>query len=288
VQLGGAHLAAGQHKLTVVVTDKDPASVDYIYTGTYGDVTLSSYHDHGYSAGVDLITAVPIKNVTSSSLAAAFNNDGIATDGLSERPDIGPSTQSLGLSEQAMTAKGFGPGQTPTVDGVVFTMPQVAHSASDNALSFGQTVMLPVGTDGQYPKAETVELLVASTCQSTPAPSPAGQLTMNFQDPDNPGQLLTSDQMLPSVGLWTGAAAAAVPASDNIGGISPAATFDYIDSAGTKDTAFKSTIYHVTFLVPALRAGLALQSVTLPDLNSTFTKTCDRPNLHVLALTTTG
>jgi hypothetical protein len=288
VQLGGAHLAAGQHKLTVVVTDKDPASVDYIYTGTYGDVTLSSYHDHGYSAGVDLITAVPIKNFTSSSLAAAFNNNGIATDGVDGAPDIGPSTSGLGLSEQAMTAQGFGPGQSPTVDGVQFTMPQVAHSAADNVLTYGQTVMLPAGTDGQYPPAETVELLVASTCKATPLLSPATQLTMNFQNPDSPGQYLTNDQMLPSVGLWTDPATGPVAAQDNIGGVSAAATFDYVDANGVKDTTHQATIYHVRFLVPALRAGLPLESVTLPDLGSTFTKTCDRANLHVLALTTTG
>jgi hypothetical protein len=287
VQLGGARLEAGPHKLTVVVTDKDPASVDYVYNGSYGDVTLSNYHDHGYSAGVDLITAVPIKNVTSSSFPASFNNDGIATDGVNELPDIGPSTQSIGFSEQAMTAKGFGPGQTPIVDGVPFAMPQVATWVYDNTLSYGQTVMLPAGTDGQYPKAKTVELLVASTCKSTPLPSPATQLTLNFQDPDNPGQHLTSDQMLPAVGLWTGPAAGPVAPNDNIGGVSPAATFDYIDLGGVKNTTSQATIYHVTFLVPALRAGLALESVTLPDLGSTFTKTCDRPNLHVLALTTT-
>ena len=287
LQLGGARLAAGQHKLTVVVTDKDPASVDYAYNGTYGGVTLTDYRDHGYSAGVDLITAVPIKNVTSSSLPAAFNNDGIAADGVDGPPDIGPSTQSIGLSEQAMTAKGFGPGQAPVVDGVQFTMPQVATWVYDNVLSYGQTVMLPAGSDGQYPKAKTVELLVASTCKSTPLPSPAGQLTMNFQDPDNPGQHLTSDQMLPSVGLWTSPAAGPVAPSDNIGGVSPAATFDYVDSGGAKNTTYQATIYHVTFLVPGLWVGLPLESVTLPDLGSTFTKTCDRPNLHVLALATT-
>jgi hypothetical protein len=287
VQLGGARLAGGQHTLTVVVVDKDPASVPGPYNGTYDGITLTNYTDNGYSAGVDFLTVVPIKNVTSSSFLASFNNDGIAADGVDDPPAIEPSLPSIGLSEQAMTAKGFGPGQTPVVDGVPFPMPQVATWSYDNTLSYGQTIMLPAGTDGQYPQAKTVELLVASTCQATPRPSPASQLTMNFQDPANSGQYLTSDQMLPAVGLWTSPATGPVAPQDNIGGVSPAATFDYVDSNGAKDTTRQATIYHVTFPVPALRIGSRLQSVTLPDLGSTFTKSCVQPNLHVLALTTT-
>jgi hypothetical protein len=288
VQLGGARLKPGQHTLTVVVAEKDPSSIAGLYNGTYGGITLTNYNDNGYSAGVDFFTVVPIKNVTSSSFLASFNNDGIAADGVvGDPPAIEPSLPNIGFSEQAMTAKGFGPGQAPTVDGVPFPMPQVATWSYDNTLSYGQTVMLPAGSDGQYPQAKTVELLLASTCHATPRPSPASQLTMNFQNPGDPDHPLTSDQMLPAVGLWTDPAAGPVAPSDNTGGVTPAATFDYVDSNRAKDTTRQATIYHVTFLVPALRIGSRLSSVTLPDLGSAFTKSCVQPNLHVLALTTT-
>jgi hypothetical protein len=91
---------------------------------------------------------------------------------------------------------------------------------------------------------------------------------------------------LPSVGLWTDPPTGPAAPSDNTGGVSPAATFDYLDVGGVKNTTSQATIHHATFLVPGWRAGRPLESVTLPDLGSPFAKTCDRPNLHVLALTT--
>ncbi|MFD1046804.1 hypothetical protein ACFQ1S_15230, partial [Kibdelosporangium lantanae] len=102
VPLGGARLLPGPHTITLKVIGANASSVDYVYNGQYGDITISNLHDHGHSAAVDFFTVVPINNVTYASFQDALNNDGIGSDGVVA--DIGPSASDSALSLQALAA----------------------------------------------------------------------------------------------------------------------------------------------------------------------------------------
>ncbi|MDQ2958526.1 MAG: hypothetical protein M3Y42_16395 [Actinomycetota bacterium] len=277
VQLGGAHLTAGSnHTLTVDVIGKNAASTDYVYTGTFGGQTLNGVHDNGYAAGIDFFTVVPINNVTATSFANAMNNHGIAVDS-SSAADIGPYIGKAALSQQTMTAAGFGPGATITVDGgtanqATFTMPTYPAGGPDNVMADGQSVPLPVPAQADY-----VDLLALSTCGNT-ASDPSVNLTVNFADGTN------SNTQLPAVPDWT----IGTPPPAGTPGITLAATLPYRDVGTGQDTAHPVYLYHLR-LPTQWRDGTPNSNVvsyTLPNLGSSFTETCNTPTLHVLAAAT--
>ncbi|WP_084022590.1 LamG-like jellyroll fold domain-containing protein [Amycolatopsis thermoflava] len=142
--LGGVHLTAGTHVLTVTVVGKNPSS-------------------SGYQAGIDYLTLAAINNVTAASFSAAMNNDGIAIDNTT------PANLDLwggnALSSAAMNAAGLAPGANVTVNGATFTMP-ASNGGYDNVIAAGQTIPFPAG---QQIKANAVGLLAASTCGTSPA-----------------------------------------------------------------------------------------------------------------------
>jgi hypothetical protein len=271
IQLGGIHVTANTtHTITVKIIGKNPSSTDATYNGTYGSITLTNYHDNGYAAGIDYFTIVPINSVTAANFNAAMNNHGIASDNTTPA-DIDPSTAHAGLSQQALSTAGFGPGATPTIDGVQFTMPAANTDQTDNIMANGQTIPLP-----QPVQANNIDLLALSTCGAT-ALSAAIELTVNFApDADHPDGS-TSNSPIPSVPDWL------QPPPAPTTGITLAATLPYHDVGTTPDTAHPASIYHLS--IPTQWSDRTAQSVTLPNLGSTFTN-CANPTLHILAMTT--
>lgn len=141
--LGGVHLTAGQHKITVKVVDKNASST-------------------GYNAGIDYLSAAPINNVTASSFAAAMNNHGVAADNTT--PANFDLAGGFALSNGALSAAGLAPGQSATVAGATFTIAAASAAGYDNVIANGQTIPFPTA---QQVRANAIGLLVASTCGAT-------------------------------------------------------------------------------------------------------------------------
>lgn len=293
VPLGGQHLVPGVHTITVDVVGKNSASTDYVHTGTYGSTTfggstivLSNFHDNGYSAAIDYFTVVPVNNVGTpcpagataigQCLQQAMNNNGVAVDNLTAA-NIGPSSPNVGLSRDALTLVGFGPGQTVTVDSATpaaatFTMPSYSAGSADNVVADSQTIPLPSPV-----LASSIDLLVLSTCGAVTA-NAATLVTVNYQDG------AYTSKTLPDIGDWSSAALADVAPATNTAGRTLAVTLPYRDVGITKDTTHTATIYHVQ--VPVAYTDDAVASVTLPSTGADFTNSCTTPTLHVLAMTT--
>ncbi len=165
--LGGVHLSAGVHKLTIKVTGKNAAS-------------------RGYKALVDYLTAIPINKVTAADFGAAMNNDGIAPDGT--RADFDLSANSL--STQTMAAAGYGPGATVQVNGATFTMPEARTDGTDNVIAIGQTIPFPAA---QQVRSTAISLLAAATCGDIPAAT----ATISYTDGGSP-----QDSRVPALTDW--------------------------------------------------------------------------------------
>ncbi|GAA0616807.1 SGNH hydrolase [Kribbella sandramycini] len=178
--LGGVHLTAGVHKLTIKVTGKNAAST-------------------GYKALVDYLTAIPINKVTAADFGAAMNNDGIAADGTKADLDLSSGS----LSAQSLAAAGYGPGATVQVNGATFTMPEARADGADNVIAIGQTIPFPAA---QQVKSTAISLLAAATCGNIPA----GTATINYADGGSP-----QDSRVPGLTDWvfqeTAAATAVLP-----------------------------------------------------------------------------
>lgn len=274
VALGGQHLQP---------TAADGSTITHTITV---DVVGQNASSTGSTAGVDFFTVVPINNVTagcpagatdvSQCLAQAMNNNGIAVDNTTPA-NIGPSADNAGISEQALTAAGFGPGQTVTVDSgtaaqATFTMPTNTAGTPDNVIADGQSIPLPQAT-----LANNVDLLVLSTCGST-AVSLSTQFLVNYDD----GAYTT--KLLPSIGDWNAAPLANAGPSSDTGGRTLVATLSYRDVGTAADTSHQVAIYHVQ--IPVDYTDDPVTSVTLPSTGADFTNACTTPTLHVLAMTT--
>lgn len=234
--LGGAHLTMGAHKLTIKVVDTNPASINARYL-----------------AGIDYLSVVPINNVTAANLTAAMNNHGISADGTVADLDLGFGS----LSAQAMTAAGYGPGTTATVNGATFTMPPTRSDGMDNVIAIGQTIPFPAG---QQIKASAVGLLVAATCGATPDTSGAISYT------DDTTQNTPFAKVDDWVGMPTDFASLTLPYRN--------------DGAASNPT-----------LRPRLRAlfvpadpSKTLKSITLPNYGTSLVPRSCSPALHVLAI----
>ncbi|MBM7775523.1 hypothetical protein JOD54_005727 [Actinokineospora baliensis] len=148
VPLGGAHLAAGTHKLKITVAGKHASST-------------------GYKVGVDYFGAVAFAAATAVDFTSAMNNNGIAPEGTAADLDTNGAAS---ISAQTMAAAGLAPGSLFTVDGATFVMPAHRADGNDNVIAHGQTIPLPVA---QQVKASAVGLLVVDTCYSVPQRSGA-------------------------------------------------------------------------------------------------------------------
>jgi len=257
VFLGGVHLTAGTHVLQITVTGADPSST-------------------GDNAGLDFTEAVPVTGAGESSLTAAMNNLGIASDGAASFAggfDLKGAPSGKNLSLQAMTSAGITPGTgtaagaTFSVNGATFTMPQLRTSGgtvvADNVIPDGQTIPLP------SVKATDVALLVANTC-GTQAGSPALKATLNYANGGASQPLVSS---VPDWSLPRGYAAAAL---------------SHWDVGTTVSTTAQPGLYEV--VLPA-NPALTLSSITLPVppvnfLTGTHSCTTSANVLHILAIGT--
>jgi hypothetical protein len=187
--LGGAHLAVGQHKITIKVVGKNPDST-------------------GYYVGVDYLTMVPINNVTAANFTAAMNNNGIASDGVTAELDLNYAS----LSSQTLAAAGYAPGATATINGATFSIPAPRADGSDNVIAASQTIPLPAN---QQVKATAVGLLVTNTCGDVP--SAIGSVTYTNNT--------ISDSRFPAVKDWvtgpTEFAAVTLPYRNEKGAVVP-------------------------------------------------------------------
>ncbi|MDI2131609.1 LamG-like jellyroll fold domain-containing protein [Yinghuangia seranimata] len=168
--LGGAHLTAGAHTLTVTLVGTNPASIDT-----------------KYMVGVDYLTVAPVNNVTASSFTAAMNNHGISDDNVTAA-DFDLAQGGRSLSKQALAAAGYASGSVVNIGGASFTMPAANANGNDNVIALGQTIPIPGGV-----KAGAVGLLTAATCGTTPDVT----ATATYTDGT------TSNPVVPSVPDWT-------------------------------------------------------------------------------------
>ncbi|HEX7306791.1 SGNH hydrolase [Lentzea sp.] len=168
LMLGGAHLKAGQHKLTITVVGKNDAS-------------------SGHTAGVDYLTAVAINNLTAASFTDAMNNKGIG----SETTPANLDHNGFSISTATLAAAGLAPGSKVAVNRATFSIPTAnPATGNDNVVAMGQTIPLPAG---QQVKASSVGMLVASTCGET-KPS---TMTITYTDGT------TSNPAVPGSPNWT-------------------------------------------------------------------------------------
>lgn len=259
VFLGGVHLTAGTHVFQLTVTGTDAAS-----------------DGNHYNAGIDFLEAAPISGATDSSLTAAMNNLGIASDGatgFTGNLDMLGSPHGKNLSLQAMQAAGITPGTatgagaTFSMGGATFTMPELRTSSgsvvADNVIPDGQTIPLPAVN------ATDVALLAATTCGVT-AGSPAMTATLNY------GNGGASQPLVTSVPDWSQPRGNA------------AVAFSHWDAGTATLSTTHPRLYEV--LLPA-NPGLTLSSITLPVMPANFltnTQSCTTSAnvLHILAIGT--
>ncbi|KQV15525.1 MULTISPECIES: LamG-like jellyroll fold domain-containing protein [unclassified Kitasatospora] len=253
--LGGARLTPGTHRMTVTVVDTDP--------GTAGS-------GHRYWAGIDYINAVPINNATFAGFSAAMNNRGISDDAnpgaanldfsfRNAGGDVGGTTGSgNSLSKQTLTAAGLGAGAKFTASGFDFTMPSPNAAAKDNVIAMGQTITLDAS---QQVPANSVALLVTSTCGTAPQSSATVTYAAGGPAPDKP---VTS------------------PVPDWVAGTDKTAAYNlpYLNWPG----GGHGPAARLYLLVLPANPAAKLNSVTLPNYGSTMVPgTC--PNaVHVLAI----
>jgi hypothetical protein len=252
--LGGAHLTAGDHTLTITVSGTNSASL---------------------LCGFDFLQVAAVNNYTVASLTSGMNNLGIATDSTTGAATAasfdGGAANNLSLT--ALNLAGIVPGTGTTtgttfmMGGATFTMPQLLKDSSgtivgDNVVAAGQTVIL---SPQQQQNATAVALLVAATCGA----SPVGTATISYTQAS---AVQPSQSSFPSVPDWISG-----PSS------TAAVVLDHEDSGTTPDAAKQPHLYEV--ILPVNPKGV-LYSVTLPVGMTTFLPgTCPQA-LHVLALGT--
>jgi len=258
VFLGGVHLTAGTHVLQVTVTGTDSASVN-----------------NRYNAGLNYLQVAPVTGATDASFTAAMNNlgmisDGASVTGRSSNFDLTSDTTGGNLSLQSLANAGIttgtatGPGNTFSLNGATFTMPQLSATGStvndDNVIPDGQTIPLSAV------KATGVALLVAATCGATPAAT----ATLNYAGTQS------SNAAIPSVPDWlVGAPSGAVM------------LLSHYDQGSATETSLQPRLFEV--MLPA-NPNAPLNSITLPVMTANFltnSESCAVSNvLHILAIGT--
>jgi hypothetical protein len=299
-------LASGQTSATVTISvpgpgphafyayAKDAAGNDSAWSGTSDPATFSAAAD---------------PDVTYSSFAAAldagqsFDNTMISSSssdsGTADADGAGNSFSSADLE-----AARWGPGDTVTVDGAQFTLPDFGTGDPDNILAANQTIDLPSGSQG----TSLVFLVAASNADAAAldaADLPSGDVTAPYvaagsgvvgEECDSYQSGIDGSPCTVPSGTITYTPASGVSAEsyyltvpDWVGGPAGPAAIEFPDrdtSTGTQADGPK--IY--AFSVP-LNPDAQVASVTLPDVGSTLSAaggiTDGRdafPNLHVLGI----
>ncbi|WP_104480051.1 hypothetical protein V5P93_004699 [Actinokineospora auranticolor] len=179
VALGGLHLAAGTHTLSVTLATGDPAADEAFW--------------------LDYLRITPITGATAADFASAMNNKGTAVGGSVADLDF----QGYGMTPQSLADIGLAPGSAKTVDGATFVLP-AATAAGDNVVALGQKIPFPAA---QQVKANAVGLLALSTCGN----SRATTATLTYTDGT------TQNPVVPAVPDWLESTAASpLPALANL------------------------------------------------------------------------
>jgi beta-glucosidase-like glycosyl hydrolase len=199
------------------------------------------------SAGT--VTAADQVKVPYASLAAAYDNTGISTDG-------SPATKffdgaSASYSAQALTAVGLNPGTTATVAGIDYQLGDA--DAPDNVLANGQ--VLPVGGQGNL-----LGFLGASAYGST-----SGTGTIVYADGS------TQPYSLNFADWWSGSASP---------GSSIAATLPYINS-GANSSRQNQTV-HLYQAWVSVDPNKTVQYVLLPQISDTQTN--QQAAMHIFGI----
>ncbi|GAA1999470.1 hypothetical protein GCM10009838_76110 [Catenulispora subtropica] len=260
VPLGGQHLTAGKHTLSITTVGRNTAD------------TASTNGVPDYYLGIDYLMLAPVNAPTYPNFGAAQNNHGISDDtdpaagnldfgGAPGQNDVGGTGTGGSLSAQTLAAAGLSPGTSFTMSGISFTMPQANAAGNDNVVAHGQTITLDAS---QQVPADAVGLLVAATCGGTPESS----ATLTYKSGLAPG---FDKPIVPPVADWS-------RGTDQ----TAAFTLPYRNRAGgAKDTSTAPRLYLV--VLPANPASV-LSSITLPYYGTTsLPGTCPMA-LHVLAV----
>jgi len=226
-------------------------------------------------------TIIPISDATKPGLIAAQNNHGISATHHAASVDFGTDNNSL--SAASMTAAGFAPGMTPTVDGVQFRLPANSAAGNDNIVATGQTITLDLTQQSQN-TARYVDLLVLASWGPTPSTANT-QVTFNYTDS------LYDSAQVPVVPNWW---ADGLAAPQTINGTStitnalprPSALVSY---RGLTATTIHPMIYHLHLLLAHNQqltgygnAGVGVESITLPNYGTSFLP--GQTALHILAV----
>ncbi|MFC0436458.1 LamG-like jellyroll fold domain-containing protein [Kutzneria buriramensis] len=205
-----------------------------------------------YQVGIDYLTVAPLNNVIADNFTDAMNNHGIAAAGSPVNLDF----NGAGLVSSTLSNAGLAPGQSTTIGGATFTMPAPNTNGNDNVVAVGQTIPFPAN---QQVKASAVGLLAVSTCGNTPA-TPG---TITYQDTGH----THSNPQFPTVTDWIGSSA-------------DGAAF-VLDQWSGGDHPAKPKVFAI--FAPT-DPGKTLESITLPNIGTSFRSTiCDNA-LHVLAI----
>lgn len=281
-ELGGAKLSLGYHEVTLKVVGKHLNSDNYCYGSPY------NVCDNGRTIGVDYFSVIPINNVTFADLTAAMNNDGSAPEGT--RGNLGPSTGFGAMPQAELASTGFGPGATPSVNGVTFKMPSYRTPPTedesgavdyDNVIAAGQTIPMPM-VNGAYPAGNYVNFLVNTSCGVMPGNVGRIALGINHTGGDTE-PILIRNRALPSVPSWLGYSDLPTPTPPGAT-VTRALELPFYTVSGDRRTTSKPYLYHLKVPVHPGDETRPIESITLPSLGTKFTHECDSAALHVYAI----
>ncbi|MFI8072865.1 hypothetical protein ACIF85_29330 [Streptomyces sp. NPDC086033] len=267
---------AVSNKATVTVTPAAPGTHTlYVYAvDSAGNVSSQQQYE---------FTALGHATKSYASLQAAFNNTATTDD--SNRTTADADGVGATLSLQGLKAAGWQPGGKITVDGATFTLPNWGSSGGDNVMAANQTIQMN-GTSGRalvFLGFSTYGM-IGSQHQSGDTTSPVVPDGTSISATDcSLGNATYEDCVTPTGSIRYGDGTAqpyylAMPdwvyGSDTLAAV----TLLHRNTPSAQETR-STNIY--AFAVP-LKAGSAVDSVTLPDLADAARKYV--PGLHIVGM----
>ena len=205
------------------------------------------------STGTTLpLAALTVVVAKPGNLLGVFNNTGIANDGQGNADFDGDG---YSYSEQQLTAAGYTPGATVTVNGIQYTWPNVPAATFDNVQAAGQTIPTPNAQLG------ATQLSFLGSASNGPS---AGTVTITYTDGSTQtAQLGFSD--------WTLGGGGSQPSYGNV----TALKTPYRDAGSSQD---QTAAYIFASAPISLNTSKQVASVTLPS-------SVDQGSLHIFAMT---